>query len=133
MVDSKYQFRTIYNADLTPREIDEKNKPGNITTPGQSYGIKELLEKNRLGLSPTVQKTPQYEEESEIDINRLDPTLSKELDIADIPAIKEELEEKFVAAAKKKEAKAKAAKDNEAKQKADEKAAAKPDEKIAGS
>lgn len=63
---TKKLFRTNYNNRLIPSRGEVNNDPS-MTIPGQSYTIKEILERFTNGQSLNIQKTGSYQENPDFD------------------------------------------------------------------
>lgn len=100
--EKEIKFTTPYN--YKSKEQDKENPdPVSMTIPGQSYTIKELVEKHRIGIIPNISNNkPQYSENPTFDI--IDVTSLPDFDLVDGTELKELIENKIKNAKLKKEA-----------------------------
>lgn len=85
------KYKTWYNYKLN-KEGMEKNGLPSETIPGQSYTIRELLEKFTHGVSPAVAKIPTYDPDQGFD--DVDPTSAPDFDLADVTILLEDIKQK---------------------------------------
>lgn len=119
-------FRTPYNFILNTRDM-EANTGLSLTIPGQSYTVREILEKFTRGLAPRVSKNGVFEEDPSFDT--IDATQSPDFDLTDATTLLHQsltaLSESKAAQKTAMEAKEAIAKAKEDKQSEDDKAQAK--------
>ena len=76
------KFRTQYNFALTDPGIEHPTGES-LTIPGQSYTVRELLEKFTTGIPLDLFRQGVYDQDEEPDIELSDPTREPDFDLAD--------------------------------------------------
>lgn len=83
-------FQTNYNA--VPRLGESNNLPSK-TIPGDSYTIRELMEKFARGQIPPIAKQTYFDDPEDFD--EIDPTKDPSFDLSDATQMRESLDEGF--------------------------------------